>query len=361
MLQIILWILRILGILILVILGLLLLVLLLVLFVPIRYEAEAKKKTGRFAARGCVRWFAGILRVNASYNNRGALVTLRVFGKPLKQMRFGSLSAAAAKTGQEPENVALLLPDEEPDEEPEEAAETPAAKVEEKPAEKPAAKAEEKAADANEIKRTETAPETPAAWAEEKPEENKKPEKKKLRKKEKKREKKREKKQEKDAGGDGIFAKLLRNVHRIPETITDAMNFLFGGGSDTSFGEKITELQEKAEPWLTPGMQRLYRKAVRLLLKLLCHWRPRKIKGFIRYGTGSPEMTGKLTGLAYVLLPASGDEYRLVPEFTEAKLETDTSLSGHIRIWWMALTLLKLLADRQARALIRKVRGKGGE
>ncbi len=94
------------------------------------------------------------------------------------------------------------------------------------------------------------------------------------------------------------------------------------------------------------------------LFGLLRHYRPRRIRGSLRFGTGDPAATGKLAGVLYLLLPASS-ELAVEPDFNEAVLEGEITAAGHIRAIHLLRTGWRLFRNKKLRRLIRKVREKG--
>lgn len=88
------------------------------------------------------------------------------------------------------------------------------------------------------------------------------------------------------------------------------------------------------------------------------HYRPRCMKGYLRFGTGDPAQTGELTGILYLLLPASSD-LQVEPDFSEAMLQTELELSGHIRICHLALLAWRMFRNRDLRRLLARIRKKG--
>ncbi len=98
---------------------------------------------------------------------------------------------------------------------------------------------------------------------------------------------------------------------------------------------QMLELAEKLEA------DKVLRDILGYLTYLLRHYAPRRIRGFLRFGTGDPAVTGQLTGLIYLILPARADHFTVQPEFGDAVLETEISCKGHIRavhlirvLWW---------------------------
>lgn len=89
---------------------------------------------------------------------------------------------------------------------------------------------------------------------------------------------------------------------------------------------------------------------------LLKHYLPRKIKGYLHFGTGDPAMTGKLTGLIYMVLPVKAADLRIEPEFTEPVFETELTLSGRIRPCHVLRMGWHLFRNKKLMRLIKKIR-----
>ncbi|MCR5154875.1 MAG: DUF2953 domain-containing protein, partial [Lachnospiraceae bacterium] len=61
-------------------------------------------------------------------------------------------------------------------------------------------------------------------------------------------------------------------------------------------------------------------KKVGRLLKYLL---PRKIKGYVRFGTGDPATTGKILGAVSAVYAKTGPVFKLEPEFDKKIFECD--------------------------------------
>ncbi len=89
---------------------------------------------------------------------------------------------------------------------------------------------------------------------------------------------------------------------------------------------------------------------------LLKHYMPRKINGCLRFGTEDPALTGKLTGLLYMILPVKAADFRIEPEFTESVLETEIILYGKIRACHILVLAWRLFRNDRVMRLIKKIR-----
>ena len=90
--------------------------------------------------------------------------------------------------------------------------------------------------------------------------------------------------------------------------------------------------------------------------KLARHFRPRKIRGFLKFGTGDPALTGELTGILYLLLPVSAKDFSLEPEFHETALEADLAAWGRIRGIHLLVAAVEIFRNKQLKKIIRRLR-----
>ena len=357
--HVVLTILKIIGIILLVILAILLLLLLVMLFVPLRYRLHARKEMKRDPeADGTMTWLLHMLRADISYRDGEGIAVIRVFGFRLKTLRF-------AGKEKEPERAPVEAAQEETA--PETAASEAEAQIKTKREsilsepekaefgkEESAAKkaAEEDFVDSKSAKATAS-----AKTKKTEPEE----------------------KEEKTSAGkadsgkrekplhDGpvarlmkLFAKfmnraldLLLQVPGLPVEIHDRIDII-----QQKICKKYDLVRKKAEPFLSIEAEHMFRKGIGYLKYLIRGYAPRKITGYLHFGTGAPDLTGWLTGVVYMLLPESGTEYDVEPDFYEAVLNTDTEVRGHIRAYRLAWVGLRLLFDKEFRILFARIRGK---
>ncbi len=88
----------------------------------------------------------------------------------------------------------------------------------------------------------------------------------------------------------------------------------------------------------------------------LRHFRVRKGKGYLRFGTGDPALTGELTGVLYLLLPVSCRKIQVAPQFTDAVLEMELDVAGHIRLIHIVVLAVWAFRNQKLRHLIRAFR-----
>lgn len=114
--------------------------------------------------------------------------------------------------------------------------------------------------------------------------------------------------------------------------------------------EELAQLARKYE--VKENLQIVY-GYLRFLWK---HFRPRSISGYLHFGTGDPALTGQLTGIIYMLLPARADGFEIMPEFDGAVFGTRIVCTGHIRSIHLIRVLIRGFRDEHLRRLIRTVR-----
>ena len=159
-----------------------------------------------------------------------------------------------------------------------------------------------------------------------------------------------------------IFEFIMDMPERLLDFVERAGEVLDSGELAVEKLEKTREdLLRKAKPFLTDNSKALYKRLWGYLKYLWKCYGPRKIKGWLKFGTGQPDVTGELTGLLYMVLPAAAEDFELYPDFTEAVFETDAVVTGHIRACHVIKIAFLLWRDKQLRGLIRKVRAKGGQ
>lgn len=125
----------------------------------------------------------------------------------------------------------------------------------------------------------------------------------------------------------------------------------------TAFKEDFLNLNNKKEAVLkfinaegtSDGIFYLLTQS-KILVKMIL---PKKIKGWLRFGTGDVYTEGQyLTYLCFVY-PLYAGKFDILPEWDEEVIEVDASFSGKIRMFAMLLIGLKLLFSKKVKALLR--------
>lgn len=138
-----------------------------------------------------------------------------------------------------------------------------------------------------------------------------------------------------------------QKIIQIPEKISQLLTKL------AQIPEKISDFQKLLEKYEVKEVLQDVWKEVKHLLR--CYG-PRRISGYLKFGTGDPAKTGQLLGVMYILLPAKADKFSLEPDFTEAVFETDMHIKGHIRVNHAAAAAWRLFRNKKLRRAIKGLR-----
>lgn len=167
-----------------------------------------------------------------------------------------------------------------------------------------------------------------------------------------------------------IFSRLGEKLREIPEffkklrAVILAIGQLLQKQFDRikalfySLAELKAKIDHYIEIWQEEETQTLIRSVKGYLFYLLHHIRPRKGKGYLKYGLPDPAITGQLTGLLYVLRPLAFSKLALEPVFEteEIVLEGDLVIKGHVRLVHLAYVGLKLLFDKNLKHLRQRLK-----
>lgn len=391
MLHIILGILKVIGILLLAIIGLLLLMILALLFVPVQYRFAGKKLEKVLEGQVSVSWLFRIIGLSAEYSGKQLIVKLKLFGFALKRFGEEKDTKKKKKSGRKSVRKKHFI-ETETEEFPEESFEEEADAIsDENVEEEPDVISDETVEGKTEVVSNErieaetknVLDENIEGRSKKASEENDEAETKKVS------EGDFDDKQEdipealsekirKKIGN--LLSRLWETLKRIIHIIGRIIEFIFsiperilalwgklwdmadaGESAIDRAIKKKDELYKMIKPFLTDNSKALYKRLFGHLSYLWKHCRPRKIQGWMRYGTGAPDVIGQLTGVIYMILPVTAEKFELLPEFTETVFETDVTIKGHIRVCHMIRIAFLLWRDKQLRGLIRRVRAKGGK
>lgn len=317
MLHIILAILKIVGILLAAILLLVLLAVCSVLFVPLRYRVSAAKDAGGLRACGRITWLLRLVSVSAEYSG----------GKPSLNVRILFLKKNLLSGGGDF-----------PEEQKSERKPPGRAKKKEKPeaAKKTVEKGVESPGHAQQAEAVQEPPER-----EEKPQqpagENKKAEKASVLK--------------------SVLGRIRAVFRRIKEFwerlkgIPERIRRFLGRGKASV---------RKIRDWLSflrsDMVKAVFGRFRQHFIYLWKHLKPDSVWGEVNYGFEDPSLTGQLTGVLYLLLPAGCYDVRLNPDFENPVCEGEIHLKGHIRICHLARVGWKVFRDKEFRKILKKIK-----
>ncbi len=360
MLQVILFILKLIGWILLVILGLLLLVLLAVVFTPLRYQAEARcpGKLSELEAGVSFGIFFRLIsgglqyrKGNLSWNIRAAWIRLGDTGDAEEE-----IEEAADDLEDMGEKVLEEIADAEEAEEASE--EDRSEKAREEASEEP--KSEQPEEETAEDTKSENLPQGPEDTQKEPVRESAA----------ESRDQKAESKSEESADTDKKKPKKKKKKTVSPDadtgesekepkkTLSDKITAVFDKIEYTfdKMCAKIEMLSAKAElvtDFLSDGVhQSAFLKCLAELKKLLFRLRPKQCRGEIRFGFEDPCLTGKVLAGASMLYPYWGEHVYCCPDFEEKVLEGEVSVKGAFRILPAAVMGWNLLWNRNVRRTV---------
>lgn len=312
MIQILLLILKIIGITILAILGLILLVLVLVLFVPVFYKVRIIHNPKETKITGKVSFLWPVIVVVVQYFKKLSY-KIKIFGislldseKPKKEKppkkkkeKKQQKKKKEKKKNENPAEEDVFLPLENPGT---------------LPKEEPEAEASFENV-AEESESLEETTEKPAQGKEEKP---------------------------------GLIAKIKAKIQKLRETISKTIAKI----------KKLLHQKDEVQrilgkPETKTAMKFVWSKLGRLLKHIL----PRKIKGYLAYGADNPATTGQVLGILSVLYARTGQLLEIRPNFTEKQLECDVLIKGRIQVFTLLVIAVKVALNKELRQVIKEFKG----
>ena len=124
----------------------------------------------------------------------------------------------------------------------------------------------------------------------------------------------------------------------------------------------LTEACGKIRQWNTYLHSEQFRDAFRVIkdqgIPLLRHVLPRKAEGTVEFGMEDPADTGELLGAAAMFFALIPEDLRIVPDFTQRKLEADVTLRGHMILLPVLVRTLRIFLNKNVKTLIRVIRKK---
>lgn len=110
------------------------------------------------------------------------------------------------------------------------------------------------------------------------------------------------------------------------------------------------ETKEKVTSFLTDDIHveafQIVKREIGILAR---HMRPRRIRGFVRFGFEDPYRTGQVLAGLSILYPFYGEHVEIYPDFAQKILVGDLYVKGHIRMVHLATLLRRLFFNRYVR------------
>lgn len=124
--------------------------------------------------------------------------------------------------------------------------------------------------------------------------------------------------------------------------------------------DKIRMLLKKAEivkAFLTDDVhQSAFLKCLVELKKMVIRMRPKRIGGEVHFGFEDPSLTGRVLAGASMLYPYWGEHVRCCPDFENEILEGEVSVKGSLRLFPAAILIWNLLWNKNVRKTIMDVK-----
>lgn len=140
----------------------------------------------------------------------------------------------------------------------------------------------------------------------------------------------------------GIFGKIKNILNSIKEKIRDIWNKFL------SLCHKIKKVYE----FITLKENRDNACALlKIGTRLLKHMRPRKIKGFLRFGTDDPCRTGQILGVLAVFYGFYGKNISIYPEFEKSCFDGEILIRGYMQVGVILFHALKIYLSKELKTL----------
>ncbi len=145
----------------------------------------------------------------------------------------------------------------------------------------------------------------------------------------------------------GLGAKMKRLLYNMKAKLKHLRNIIKG----------LWDKKNKITTFLKDEINKAGIKlALRQVFMVLKHCAPKKISGYIRYGTGDPCSTGESFAIAALFYGKYGNSLKLVPDFDDEVLEAEVMVRGRIRIFSLLIIGIKLIRDKNFSKLLKNAK-----
>lgn len=118
----------------------------------------------------------------------------------------------------------------------------------------------------------------------------------------------------------------------------------------------IQDVNYYKEVLTNPANQALYSRLKSRLMVILKKIKPKYLKAYIVFGTGSPDTTGYACGLYGILIPIFGNQINLVPDFDHVVFDAEVTTKGYIRLMTVLMQTIKIYFDKQLWVFIKQLK-----
>ena len=145
----------------------------------------------------------------------------------------------------------------------------------------------------------------------------------------------------------GFFETVRIKIQKIRETIRSIINKI----------KKLLHQKDEVQRILAkPETKQVFAFVWDKLKHLLKHILPRKSRGYVAYGADNPATTGQVMGVISVIYAKTGQPLEIRPNFEEKQLECDVELKGHMQVFVLLVIAVKVFLNQELRQLITEIK-----
>lgn len=153
----------------------------------------------------------------------------------------------------------------------------------------------------------------------------------------------------------GVFGRFLRKIKNILKGIRDRFHRILR--SIKQVLSKLANIRQKVsliKEFISEEDNRMaFGVTWQSLKKLLKHVLPKKLSSRVVFGTGDPCSTGQALGALSLLYGIYGEHVRITPDFENKVFEGSHYARGRIRMGTLLIIVIKLLLDKKFKQLKR--------
>lgn len=146
----------------------------------------------------------------------------------------------------------------------------------------------------------------------------------------------------------GFFEKIRSKIAELRETISNIV---------TKIMRLFRQKEEAQRIFAKKETKTALKFAWDKLKHLLKHILPRKVKGYVAYGAGDPATTGQVLGILSIIYARTGEMLTIRPNFVEKQLECDVELKGRIQVFTLLVIAVKVILNQELKQLLEEVKG----
>ncbi|MGI6055435.1 MAG: DUF2953 domain-containing protein [Bilifractor sp.] len=158
----------------------------------------------------------------------------------------------------------------------------------------------------------------------------------------------------------GLFARFGARISSLFRRIRKALHRFF-----TSAGEalqKVRRILASIAGWIdyleSESFYCFKEMALKQIGALIHHILPRRIDGYVEFGTDDPALTGQILGIFAIFYPKIPGSLQIRTDFQQKVLEGDADLRGHIILIVPLVRILRIVTNKEFRVLMRRIRGR---